>query len=87
MSVFTCFCTGNLNGSPRSFHALDTDGNVHVWGVCWSCLRQAMWLTSLAGTLDGSSGGFSQNSGFSRSSKRAETPLKLKMPAPIRSIR
>ena len=48
---------------------------------------QAMLLTSLAGTLDGSSGGIYFHSGFSRSSKPAITPMKLKMPVPIRSIR
>ena len=58
---------------------------------CLGCVLvmspRAILLTSLAGTLDGSSGSFSQNSGFSLSSKQAKTPLKLKLPTPIRSIR
>ncbi|KAJ3510836.1 hypothetical protein NLJ89_g4452 [Agrocybe chaxingu] len=58
----------SLVAGGMSFHALDSHGNVHVWGT-------------LNGTMYAAS-----NSGFSNEGTRANTPLRLAMPAPIRSI-
>ncbi|KAH8832685.1 regulator of chromosome condensation 1/beta-lactamase-inhibitor protein II [Flagelloscypha sp. PMI_526] len=51
-----------------SFHALDTEGNIHVMG-----------------TLDGTGGALNME-GYDRAGKKAATPLRLKIPAPTRTI-
>jgi SCF-associated factor 1 len=58
----------NLIAGGMSFHALDSEGNVYVWG-----------------SLDGSSFAL-ESDGFSESAKQTGTPLKLALPAPMRSI-
>ncbi|KAF9453914.1 RCC1/BLIP-II [Macrolepiota fuliginosa MF-IS2] len=57
-----------LIAGGMSFHALDTQGNVHVWGA----------LHGLSYAL--------VNDGYSRKEKVAKTPLKLRLPNPVRSI-
>ncbi|KAE9399557.1 RCC1/BLIP-II [Gymnopus androsaceus JB14] len=58
----------NLAAAGMSFHALDSDGCIHVWG-----------------TLNGTSFALNRD-GFSESGKVAAAPLKLQLPASIRSI-
>ncbi|KIM90238.1 hypothetical protein PILCRDRAFT_811954 [Piloderma croceum F 1598] len=58
----------SLMAGGMSFHALDSEGNVYVWG-----------------TLDGSSYAL-KSDGFEVASKTTNTPLKLAMPVPMRSI-
>ncbi|KAF8159521.1 regulator of chromosome condensation 1/beta-lactamase-inhibitor protein II [Crassisporium funariophilum] len=60
----------NLVAGGMSFHALDSNGNVHVWGTLSGLYAANM----------------SNSKGYSESAKQARSPLKLEMPAPIRSI-
>ncbi|KIM44654.1 hypothetical protein M413DRAFT_442608 [Hebeloma cylindrosporum] len=60
----------SLMAGGMSFHALDSDGNVHVWGTL-----NGGWGPFAA-----------ENQGFSNVAKQAKTPLKLVLPNPIRSI-
>ncbi|KAF8966329.1 regulator of chromosome condensation 1/beta-lactamase-inhibitor protein II [Flammula alnicola] len=59
-----------LVAGGMSFHALDSDGNVYVWGTL-----NGTWGPYAA-----------DNQGFSSAAKQARTPHKLSLPAPIRSI-
>ncbi|KAK1233462.1 hypothetical protein PQX77_003358 [Marasmius sp. AFHP31] len=56
----------NLVAGGMSFHALDAEGRVHVWG-----------------TLDGTS---SASVGYHESAGSAQSPLRLQLPSPTRSI-
>ncbi|KAL4250190.1 Regulator of chromosome condensation 1/beta-lactamase-inhibitor protein II [Abortiporus biennis] len=58
----------SLVAGGMSFHALDSKGNLHVWGV-----------------LDGTSFGY-RNEGFSEPSMTSPVPIRLELPAPIRSV-
>lgn len=70
----------------RSFHALDSEGNVYVWGkLNLTYFASPSWSIG-KGTLDGSSFAL-ESDGFAVSSKRAGTPLKLALPAPMRTVR
>lgn len=76
----------------RSFHALDSEGNVYVWGVYsfgYQCFHiQIAHTYVLPGTLQGVFGAYAaENQGFSAPGKPARTPHKLNLPVPIRSIR
>ncbi|KAI0923709.1 hypothetical protein AcV5_009183 [Taiwanofungus camphoratus] len=58
----------NLAAGGMSFHALDSHGDIYVWGV-----------------LDGLDAAL-RSEGFSIASKRAEQPMRLKLPVKFRSI-
>ncbi|PPQ78400.1 hypothetical protein CVT25_011623 [Psilocybe cyanescens] len=60
----------NLVAGGMSFHALDSEGNVHIWGTL-----NGTWGPYAA---DGQ--------GFSSAGKQAKTPHKLNLPSPVRSI-
>lgn len=58
----------HLEAGGMSFHAIDSDGTLYVWGA-----------------LDGSTGTL-RSDGFSEPGKRAERPLRLRLPAATRTV-
>ena len=72
----------------RSFHALDSDGSIYVWGLPFGCIKSPSAYSSILilGTLNGEAFA-SDSDGFSGPGKRATIPFKLEMPAKTRSIR
>ncbi|KAF9525324.1 regulator of chromosome condensation 1/beta-lactamase-inhibitor protein II [Crepidotus variabilis] len=60
----------SLVAGGMSFHALDSNGNVHVWGTL-----NGSWGPHVANSR-----------GFSNPEKQARVPHRLQMPAPIRAI-
>ena len=77
----------NLSVYGRSYNALDSWGQMYVWGELYTCLPIGHHLKFLfSGTLNGE-GGALRSDGFSISQKIAESPLKLKLPEPIVSLR
>ncbi|KAG6810891.1 hypothetical protein H0H92_009921 [Tricholoma furcatifolium] len=58
----------SLVAGGMSFHALDSEGQIYVWG-----------------TLDGTSSAL-RSDGFAEPGQKTETPLRLQMPNPTRSI-
>ena len=72
--------------SPKGHSMRWTQMATFMSGVCDDHVSAKQCnLISLAGTLNGSTSSHSPD--FSKSSKQVKTPMKLKMPAPIRSIR
>lgn len=75
-----------LTSSGRSFHALDSGGHIHVWGKSRPYHRFPSSNTAWnLGTLNGES--FIMGDGFVASGKPAKTPVKLDIPATMRSIK
>jgi SCF-associated factor 1 len=71
----------------RSFHALDTEGNIWVWGENTEREYLLLFLNKFfAGTLNGTTGVLNSD-GFSEAGKPAPQPLRLEMPSRIKDIR
>lgn len=76
--------------ASRSFHALDSEGRIYVWGQ-W--IVSVLLISShsdkiciLSGTLDGTTTALPSD-GFSDPAQMSKTPLRLDLPAPTRTVR
>jgi SCF-associated factor 1 len=69
----------------RSFHALDSDGTVYVWGKSISTPPLALLDLFLLGTLDGEAYARASDS-FSQPGKEISTPHRLLLPDRVREI-
>ncbi|KAF7308474.1 RCC1/BLIP-II protein [Mycena chlorophos] len=77
----------NLNTGGMSFHALDSEGRVWVWGnAVFLYLISFVDQSRRAGTLNGQIGALNSD-GFSEPGKAAPTPLRLDLPSRITEVR
>ena len=69
----------------RSFHALDSQGHIYVWGKVIPSFLMPLFVT-FVGVLRGTMGAL-RSDGYSLPFKRTEGPMRLRLPVKIRSIR
>ncbi|KAG6821200.1 hypothetical protein H0H93_004020 [Arthromyces matolae] len=75
----------SLVAGGMSFHALDSEGQIFVWGLSYTSLHTERTDSYTVGALNGTSPSL-HSDGFSEPGQIARTPLRLQMPAATRSI-